>query len=246
MTNRSKKISKIKAKNLIYVVIFLIALLNIIAYNHAYKFTHFDLEEKEKTKPADRLALLDKFKILLQGIDNPRPENYQVPTKTWKELKIKTHNGYTLDAWHIGVANPQGIVLLFHGYGGRKSSLLKNSEAFNQFGYDTILVDFYGSGNSDGNSTTIGHLEGEDVRNVYNFVSSEYPSAKIVLYGFSMGAVAVLRSVAELEVKPEGIIIEAPYGRLSSSVENRFQLMGVPSFGLTQLLLFWGGVQHRY
>ena len=61
-----------------------------------------------------------------------------------------------MEVWLIEVDSAKGVVALFHGYSGSKSGNVEYAEQFNQLGYSTILVDFRGSGGSEGNRTTIG------------------------------------------------------------------------------------------
>jgi uncharacterized protein len=72
------------------------------------------------------------------------------------------------------------------------------------------------------------------------------PSLPLILFGQSMGSVAILRANAEHELQARAIIMECPFDRLLSTVENRFTAMGVPAFPFAQLLVFWGGVQHGF
>jgi alpha-beta hydrolase superfamily lysophospholipase len=61
-----------------------------------------------------------------------------------------------------------------------------------------------------------------------------------------MGGAAVLRAVADEDVRPAAVILESPFDRLLSTVKNRFSAMGLPSVPGAELLVFWGGVQHGY
>jgi pimeloyl-ACP methyl ester carboxylesterase len=61
-----------------------------------------------------------------------------------------------------------------------------------------------------------------------------------------MGAVAILRAVAVEGVRPRAVIADAPFDRLLTTIQNRFALMGLPTWGLPQLLVFWGGVQNGF
>jgi uncharacterized protein len=68
----------------------------------------------------------------------------------------------------------------------------------------------------------------------------------LVLYGISMGSTAIIRSIAAEKVDPDGIILELPFARLVDAVRSRVQAMSVPTFPLTELIVFWGGVQHGF
>lgn len=61
-----------------------------------------------------------------------------------------------------------------------------------------------------------------------------------------MGAVAIMKAVADTEIKPDTIIIECPFGTMRTTVQNRFAAMNVPSFPFSDLLLFYGGLQNGF
>lgn len=217
-------------------------LFNLIAFNQAYHFTHFSTEVKEKTR-IESLGMAGKASVVFFGINNPRPENTEVPATPFETLHF--HGDQDLEAWKIAVPNARGTILLFHGYTGNKSKLLPQAAFFNHLGYTTILADFRGSGGSEGNTTTVGYLEANDVKTIFDQVRAGTKD-KIYLYGSSMGAAAILRAIGDLGVAPESAIVECPYGSLLEAAENRFALMGLPSFPTAQLMVFWGGIQNGF
>ncbi len=232
-------------KKLIYILLFFFVLVNIITFNQAYHFSHFSDNVSVKTRKPEELSALGKIKVLLFGIKNPKPSNDCIPTGNFDTVFFKTHHNHTLGAWQINVCNPKGTVILFHGYTGKKSDMLDEGEKFNELGYSTLLVDFFGSGDSDGNTTTLGFYEAYDVASAFEYVKKQ-SLGKIILFGASMGAVSILKAVSVFDLDPDGIILECPYGKLITTVRNRFKVMGVPSFGLAEILVFWGGVQNGY
>jgi alpha-beta hydrolase superfamily lysophospholipase len=78
------------------------------------------------------------------------------------------------------------------------------------------------------------------------FARARLPGARLLLYGQSMGAAAVLRAAGEGAVAPDAVIVEGVFDSLLNTVRNRFASMGVPSFPNAELLVFWGGVRHGY
>jgi alpha-beta hydrolase superfamily lysophospholipase len=68
----------------------------------------------------------------------------------------------------------------------------------------------------------------------------------MILYGQSMGSAAILRAVAVHPIQPAALVLECPFDRMLATVENRFDAMGLPAFPSARLLVFWGGVQHRF
>ena len=106
-----------------------------------------------------------------------------------------------------------------------------------------MLVDFRGVGGSTGSATTLGVREASDVAAVFAEAQRAWPGRPLVLYGISIGAVAILRAIASEGVQPTAVILESPFDRLLGTVENRFRAFGLPAFPAAELLVFWGSVQ---
>lgn len=217
--------------------------MNVVAIFHSYKFTHFSESKIVKTKDPKQLTPGQKIKTLIFGISNPRPENNAFPTTDFKTINLKSNR--EIECWSIPTDNSKGTVILFHGFSGDKSSMLDKSDIFHALGYNTFLVDFMGSGGSEGNQTTIGHLEAEQVKTCYNYLT-ERGEKNIILFGTSMGSVAIMKSISDFEILPESIIIECPFGSMYETVCARFNTMNIPTFPMAGLLVFWGGIQNNF
>lgn len=239
MTSRISK----NLKRFIWILIVGFILINAVASIHAYKFSHFSNIPAEKTKDPGKLPLADKIKALLFGIDNPRPINNLPVSRNYKTVKLKSNK--EIEAWVFKSENSKGTVILFHGFGGQKSSMLDKSEVFLKLGYNTMLIDFMGSGGSEGNQTTIGFKEAEEVKTCYDYLK-ENGEEKIYLFGTSMGAVAILKAINDYDISPNAIIIECPFGSMYQTVCARFKAMKVPTFPMAGLLIFWGGTENGY
>jgi uncharacterized protein len=219
--------------------------LNGLAYNHAYAMMHFAGGGKRTPKP-ERLSFGPKLRVLLTGIHLPRPVAARAPSDVgmpFEDRVIRCTNGIRLSAWYIPSSRSATLVILFHGYGAEKSSLLTEARLIHDLGCAVLLVDFRGSGGSSEAVTTVGILEAEDVAAITAYAKANIPHRRLILFGQSMGAAAVLRGMAREGVKPDGIIMEAVFDTMLHTVQNRFKAMGVPSFPSAQLLVFWGGAQ---
>ncbi len=237
---------KLKKQNIKRILIFLLVIfiiVNIIAFAHAYKLTHFSTTQTAKTQSPDKLSLLEKVKTIFTGVNNPRPINTNVPTQLYETLYISGNK--KLECWLIKNDTAKGTVIVFHGYGGHKSSMLDKADKFIQFGYSVLLVDFMGSGGSEGNQTTIGFKEAEQVNAVYQYLLAK-GEKNIILFGTSMGAVAIMKATNDYNIKPQALILECPFGSMYATVSARFNNMNLPSFPMANLLVFWGGVQNGF
>lgn len=217
--------------------------MNIVAFFHAYKFTHFAEINTEKTASPKKLSTFEKFETVLFGVNNPRPANKTFPAQKFETFKLQSNK--KIECWKINTDNPQGTVILFHGYGSEKSSLLNKSDEFIKLGYNTLLVDFMGSGGSEGNQTTIGFKEAEEVKTAFDYIQKQ-GEKNIFLFGNSLGAVAVMKAINDYDLEAKGIILECPFGSMYQTTCARFSNMNMPSFPMAGLLVFWGGMQNGF
>jgi uncharacterized protein len=222
-------------------IIFIV--MNVVAFFHAYKFTHYSTNIAAKTSNPEKLTTVAKIKTLLFGINNPRPSNNAVPTLPYQTIVLQSNK--QIVCWYIPTTNAIGTVILFHGYSDRKASNIEKSELFHAMGYNTLLVDFMGSGDSEGNQTTLGYKEAEEVKTCVDFIKSKKEKS-IILFGSSMGAVAILKAINDYSLLLAGIIIECPFGSMYQTTCARFNLMHAPTFPMAGLLVFWGGIQNNF
>jgi len=219
-------------------------LLNVIACFHAYHFTHFTDKDIEKTKESKNLSVLEKAQIALTGINNPRPENSKIPSIPFETIQIQANK--RIECWNIKSPTPsKGTIVLFHGYGSSKAKMLDKAEVFMNLGYHVLLVDFMGSGGSEGNQTTIGFFEAEQVKACFEYLQKQ-GEKNIYLFGTSMGAVAILKACHDYAIAPQGLILECPFGTMHQTVAKRFENQGLPTFPMAGLLVFWGGMQNGF
>ncbi len=242
--NKKKPRSNRFGKGLRVIALVGFLILNIIAYNQAYQFTHFSSLETTKTK-VEELSFLQKMKLAFVGVRNPKPENTSFPDASFKTVYLQSHE--KLEAWLINQDSAKnGVVILFHGYSGSKSGILNYSKEFGKLGFATFLVDFMGSGGSEGKQTTIGFKESRNVKEAFDYVKTQFPDSKIILFGSSMGAVSIMKAMADFDLKPGKLILECPFGEMRITVQKRFEIMQIPSFILADLLLFYGGLQNNF
>ena len=223
----------------------LFVLLNIIVAFHAYKFTHFYNNGEIAIKKVEEKSGWDKTKEILFGINTEKKKNDVTTDSTFKTIYLKTKDSLKLEAWYIPVDSAAGTVLLFHGHGSNKSGVIKEAETFNKMGYNTLLLDFRAHGNSEGNTTTIGYDEAEDVKLAYDFIKNK-DEKNIVLWGISMGASTITKAIKDYELNPQKIILEMPFGTIKDAVVGRVKMMRLPPEPISTLLTFWGGTEHGF
>jgi alpha-beta hydrolase superfamily lysophospholipase len=226
-----------------YLLLFLFIVMNVVAGFHDYKFTHFAEAGEPITRQPEQLSKQEKIHALLFGVSLPRPTNTTTPTIPFKTICIQPDS---LECWELPIAKSKGMVLIFHGYGNRKSGMLDKAYAMHEMGYRVVLIDFSGCGGSKGNATTIGFNEAKDVKAAYDFYSVKYSNESIIMLGTSMGAAAIMKSMKDYSMDVSAIILECPFGSMYKTVCNRFDDMHVPRFPMAGLLVFYGGLLNGF
>lgn len=230
-------------KRTLWTLLVLFAAANGAAFMHAYKFTNFSESEKPRTKNPEELSTGAKIKAAFLGVSNPRPQNDTFPARPYETVTLQSNK--RIECWRINADSAKGTVILFHGYAACKSMMLDKAEEFLALGYNAFLVDFMGCGGSEGNQTTIGWFEAEQVKTCFEHVRAQ-GEKNIFLFGTSLGAAAVLKAIRDHDLAPAGIIIECPFGSMYQTTCARFESMGIPEFPMAALLVFWGGVQNGF
>jgi alpha-beta hydrolase superfamily lysophospholipase len=182
-------------------------------------------------------------------VRGPRPDNRRTPADsgvTYERHVFRGGGGVALEAWLVPRPDAHGTVVLFHGHAASKDSQLREAKAFHGMGSDALLVDFYGSGGSAGNGTSIGYHEALDVTQPFVYAQHLPRPGPVLLFGTSMGAAAILKAVAADDLRPAGLILECPFDSLIGTVRHRFVSRGLPSFLLADVLVFWGGVEEGF
>lgn len=229
---------------LVRTALVLFILISIITAFHAYKFTHFyDAAEA----PADKTKSgWDITKEILFGAKAYKQNDVMPADTTYEKVYLTTKDKIKLDCWYLkpaGVA--KGTVIMFHGHGSKKSSVMDESIGFRKMGYNTFMVDFRAHGNSGGNTSTIGWHETEDVKLAYNFIKGK-GETNIVLWGISMGAAAVSKAMDEYNIQPSKVILEMPFASILQAAEGRIKMMNLPAEPLAGFVTFWGGVENGF
>ena len=230
-------------KRFAYILLTFFILLNIMAIFHAWQFTHFyPNAEKIDLKT---LGIGQKVKMLFFGYQFPKAEVKAILTLPFERTTLMTDDGLRISAWLIRNDSTPHAVILFHGHGGTKGSLVDQAAYFYRLGYSVLSVDFRAHGESDGTTCTVGFRESEEVKLAFDFMKTE-GYEHLVLYGTSMGAAAIIKAQHDYKLDAYRLILEMPFGSLPEAVKGRMRIIGLPTTPFAQLLTFWGGTEQGY
>ena len=233
------------------VLIIFFALLNAISASYAYRFSHYYPQSEVKDVAFGKLSISGKIGFLFLGPKFPKSVITEKPKSPFIDIHINTIDHVKLAGWYLqhGIKDTiksLGTVLAFHGISASRSALTDELDAFYKLGYNVCTIDFRGHGESEGFTSTLGDKEVNDIKAVYDFISSK-GEKNIILYGRSMGAATILKATAEKDIHPSKIIMDAAFGSVPEGVRGRVRMMKkIPVEPFATLMCFWGGLEEGY
>ena len=123
--------------------------------------------------------------------------------------------------------------------------VIDEADAFRTLGFNVMLVDLRAHGNSGGKASSMGYKESEEVQLAYDYVR-QAGEKNIFIWGASMGAVIMIKAVADSQLQPSGIIVEMPFLSLQTHSESKARFLGFPRQPFGFLTSFWIGVEQGF
>ena len=127
----------------------------------------------------------------------------------YTSVNIATSDGETLHGWWVPAHDAKGTVLFFHGNAGNISHRINYLKMFKQLGYNTLLFDYRGYGQSSGVPSESGTYLDAQAAWRYLVETQGIVPAQIALYGESLGgAVAAWQAARE---KPGMLVLASAF-----------------------------------
>ncbi|MHB8062881.1 MAG: alpha/beta hydrolase [Ruminiclostridium sp.] len=154
---------------------------------------------------------------------------------TYEEVGIISEDGLKLKGYYLNAKiHTSKTVILAHGYSSQGTFMGSYAELYNEkFGYNVLLPDDRGHGNSEGNYTGFGWVDRKDYLKWIDFVINKLgQDSQIILHGVSMGGSTVLMTSGEkLPEKVKAIISDCAYTSVKDELEYQLKEMyNLPSF----------------
>ncbi len=149
---------------------------------------------------------------------------------------VNSKSGSVISGWHSRPDVSNGVIVLLHGMGGSRLSMVDRARMLHDEGYATVMIDFQAHGESPGKAITVGYLERHDVRAAIEFARREHPKEPVGVIGVSLGGAATLLAMP-LEI--DALILESVYPNIHDAIHNRVSAkLGPLSSIPASLLLF--------
>ena len=125
----------------------------------------------------------------------------------YKDVEFPSRDGLALSGWFI---SPQrgaplrngAVIILTHGYGGNRLSLIKIARHLVDQGFRVLLYEMRGHGRSSGDLSTWGWLEVNDLLGAVDYLKtrSDVDINRLGALGYSLGGQVTLRAAVSTEL----------------------------------------------
>jgi uncharacterized protein len=159
----------------------------------------------------------------------------------YETVSFKSSDGLTLRGWFVPSQNG-AVVVLVHGHGSNRTGQMGDAAILAARGYGVVMFDLRNSGESDGDTTTMGLLEVNDVQAAVEFAASRPGTDpdRLGLLGQSLGGATVIMTAARVPAVRAVAAVSA-YTSLEDNIKSGVERMAnLPAFPFAPLVVFWG------
>jgi pimeloyl-ACP methyl ester carboxylesterase len=136
-----------------------------------------------------------------------------------RTVMFPSRSGSVIRAWLAPGREGAGAVLLLHGMGGNRASMLARARFLHQAGFTILAPDFQAHGESPGRHITFGALESFDAEAALAFLRAAAPGERVGIIGISMGGAASL--VGARPLAADALVLESVYPTFNDAVADR-------------------------
>lgn len=152
-------------------------------------------------------------------------------------LKIPNSRNHHIDVLHLKQNRSDSCILYAHGLGSNKLEALPIAKYFLKQGCDVCSFDFSGSGKSEGEITTYGIYEKDDVLAVLSYLEQNTHYDHLIVWGRSMGAVASVLALEEEQSRVECLVLDSPFSSFERvAIETAAKKSFIPQFMIEMVI----------
>jgi pimeloyl-ACP methyl ester carboxylesterase len=173
------------------------------------------------------------------------PASFQIP---FQEVGFQAPDGVPLKGWWVpAAAEPRGTVVLVHGLNRSRIEMIRKVPFLHQLGWNALLFDQRGHGESGGTVRSLGYHEKDDVHAAVAFARAR-SSVPVAVWGISLGAAAATLATAE-DPGVAALVSDSSFRSLRDTARHhlrlfrnfRWYLRVVPAWPLSEEVVFWIG-----
>ena len=125
-----------------------------------------------------------------------------------------------MNALHLRLPKPDGVVFFLHGNAGNLQSWFVNSDFYRRANFDLFMIDYRGYGKSTGRIESQAQLEA-DARAAWASIAQSYAGKRRVIFGRSLGTGLAAGLAAELQ--PDLTVLVSPYSSMVALATEQYR-----------------------
>ncbi len=135
--------------------------------------------------------------------------------------------GARLNALHLRLPKPDGVVFFLHGNGGNLADWFVNLDFYRRLNLDLYMVDYRGYGKSSGHIESQAQLMA-DVRTAWLGIAPRYAGLRRVFFGRSLGTGLAAELAAGLsadmaaDMQPDLTVLASPYTSMAALAQEHY------------------------
>ena len=141
-----------------------------------------------------------------------------------ESFRLTTRDHQQIGAWLFRGEEGSDCVLLLHGNGETRRSMLPLAKRLHRSGQTVLLITFRGHGDSGGDRNDFGYSGKEDVLAAVRYLEKHFSGSQIFIVGRSLGAAAAIFAAKDLGDRIAGYLLESPYNDLPTAVWHRLRV----------------------
>ncbi len=158
----------------------------------------------------------------------------------YEDVSFPSRDGLVLRGWWLEGGDDNPIILVVHGSEGNRAHpaerMLGIAKDLVSYGYNVLMFDMRGHGESEGNHISAGYYERNDVLGAIDYIRQRGIESKIGVLGFSMGAATSLMAAPESD-EIKAVAADSAYADIVSIIESEFsKRSNLPKFFIPVIL----------
>jgi dipeptidyl aminopeptidase/acylaminoacyl peptidase len=143
----------------------------------------------------------------------------------YEDVSFPSRDGLTLRGWWLGAHDDSPTIVMVHGSTRHRADpperMLGITKEFVNHDYNVLTFDMRGHGESEGQHTSAGYYERNDLLGAIDYAKQRGIQSKIGVIGFSMGAATSLMTAAECK-EIDAVVADGAYADIVSIIESEF------------------------
>jgi alpha-beta hydrolase superfamily lysophospholipase len=143
-----------------------------------------------------------------------------------KNVSIKTADDVEIKAWWVSNQDSSKAVILLNGIGANRMGMIERAKIYLNLGYNVLLPDLRGTGESGGQMISFGWQERLDLEACCHFLQKSGVE-EIGVHGNSLGAATIAYSLPNHPTY-SFVVMESVYDNIENALNNRLKSYHIP------------------